>query len=307
MISYRTTARQLAIVNKARPLVFGHYAWTQETKKVDEAGSGILVAPRLALSAKHVSKSIEKLDSRIEAVARRRTPFDSQYRVIKMRTKYSAQLYQVPRDDEIVGWGVDVDWASPDTDITAMLVKPVTPAAELSEHELRYLEWQLLPPRVGAAVLVFGWPEPDIVVEADGHHMQEVGLHVEFARVDEHVYPMQAHGFGEFPAFRLNRDLPHGFSGGSVLYGDRLTGIFSGPDLVACLWPLALHLYPDIDGIDCSFADHFDSGHIVARDWGEVRGRVNRQPCEEALADSSVDARCSRKHVVLRARPWKVP
>ena len=84
--AYRTTARQLVIENRVKELVFGFYAWTEETTTVDEAGSGILVSPGLALTAKHVTKSFSKLDSQMQAKIEQRTPLDSQYRRIIMVT-----------------------------------------------------------------------------------------------------------------------------------------------------------------------------------------------------------------------------
>jgi hypothetical protein len=71
---------------------------------------------------------------------------------------------------------------------------------------------------------------------------------------------MQAHGFGEFPAVRVHRSFPRGLSGFAVVYNDKLVGIFSSPNLVACLWPLALMEYTPSDGQRRSFADYFDRG-----------------------------------------------
>jgi hypothetical protein len=103
----------------------------------------------------------------------------------------------------------------------------------------------------------------------------------------------------EFPGFRLDREFEHGFSGEPVPYDGRLVGIFSGPDYVASLWPLALMTYLDLDEEEHAFEQLFDNGTIQAQDWMEVKGRVVRKSCENALVASSVESRCLRQHVVL--------
>jgi hypothetical protein len=100
----------------------------------------------------------------------------------------------------------------------------------------------------------------------------------------------------------LDRDLPHGMSGGPVLQNGRLVGIFSGPDYVASLWPLAFMTYPDKQEVEHSFARNFDSGKIRACDWSEVKGRPERVPCEAALSGSLIEGRSAKQHAVLRSR-----
>lgn len=282
-------------------LVCGYYAWMDDTKKVEEAGSGVLVAPGLALSAKHVSKSFEKLDDRIEAGRKRVTVMESQYQIRKGRSEFATMLYQAPLGDELMRWRVKADWPSYDTDITTLAVVAESDAAKRTEPSLDYFEWQLLPPHWRARVRVYGWPEQDIQIMGDDH-VWDVALWVEPARVVEYVYPMQAHSFGEFPAFRLDRRLPHGFSGGPVIYDDRLVGIFSGPDLVSCLWPLAIHKYMTPDEVEHPTSELFDRGTINAVDWDQVKGKVERVPCVEALEGTPIGTRCDRKHVILRSR-----
>jgi hypothetical protein len=304
-VTFRATGREILELNRLQPLIFGYYAWgdSDEHQRVEEAGSGIFVAPRLGLTAKHVSKSFGKLDSQVAAFERRKTPLDPQYAIHKMKSEFATMIYQAAPPDDLVQWKVHVDWPSYDTDINALQVEPRTPGAVRVERELRYFDWQLLPPRVGKHVRIYGWPKQEIdIVGGEGElqdHIQHVELWTYHARVVEHVAPIKAHGFGEFPGFRLDREFEHGFSGGPVLYDGKLVGIFSGPDYVASLWPLALMTYPDVNDVEHAFAELFDDGTIEALDWDEVKGRVVRKPCQEALAGSHVETRCIRQHVVL--------
>jgi hypothetical protein len=304
-VIFRATGRDLLIWNRVKPIIFGQYAWAEETTEVQEAGSGIFVAPRLGLSAKHVSKSYWKLDSRFEGLQRRRTLFDAQYGKEKMLSEFAALVYSpmwsAQFGDEPVHWGVKTDWASYDTDITTIVVEPRTANAARIEAELRYLDWQLLPPKVGKWVRVFGLPEQEHRIE-DNEHQTEAYVWIQPAKIIEHVYPILGHGMFEFPGFLLDRELGHGASGGAVLYDDRLVGIFCGPTMVASLWPLAIHNYLDVDGDERPLAGLLDNDTIHGVDWDEVRGRVQRKTCEDALAGSVVESRCEKQHVVLRGK-----
>ena len=286
------------------PLAFGHYAWVKDRVQdpVEEAGSGILVAPRLGLSARHVSQGFERLDDRIEGVRRRIGPLEPQYATHKIEPAYSTMVFQVPKsEEERVEWVIDVDWPSPDTDITTLQVLPESDIAkERDAAGLTYFEWLLLPPPIGATVRIYGWPRPKIKNDAGWSHSQAIEFWGDGAKVKEYVYPLQDHGMTNFPGFRLDREFDHGFSGSPVFYDNALVGIFSGPDVVASLWPLALMTYPDRAGKEHAFADHFDSGLIRVRDWSKVKGQVERWECEDALRRSSTETRCLKKHAVLR-------
>lgn len=303
MQRFVATGEDILMANRMKPLVFGYYAWgeTEEKHRVWEAGSGVIVAPGLGLSAKHVSKGFQKLDPQFDAIERRRSPLDAQYQTIRVRTEYATLVYQMPLGEEYVRWLPVVDWGSHDTDIDSIVLVPETDAAKRVAPTLRYFPWQLLPPPIGSLVRVYGWPDQHIEIDGTNHELT-LELHAQRARVTETIYPMLAHGFGEFPAFRLHQEYAHGFSGGPVLYNGKLVGIFSGPDLVACLWPLALHTYEDTTGHVFSFEAHFDSKLVDAVDWDEVKGRVRRAPCDEALAGTRVESRCTKQHVVIDQR-----
>ena len=161
---------------------------------------------------------------------------------------------------------------------------------------------------------VFGFPGAKITVDSE-FHVQDIKFRSETVRVVE-VFPvLQHHGFTAFPGFQVDGELEHGFSGGPVFYKGVLCGIFSGPDYIASLWPLLLHEYPrrednsDVDLLNAGsiqkplvmsrFADLFDSGTIRTEDYDEVRGRAKRVSCEEALAGSKIEKRCTNRHAVL--------
>ena len=318
---YRATARQAMLNNRVMPVVFGHYAWLKEweAEKVQEAGSGILVAPGIGLAAKHVSKGFEKLDDRIEAAQRRMGTLSDRYTPKPTVTQYAGLLYQAPKvrlpeEKDFLLWGVFVDWPSPDTDITVLQAEPATPAAKAEHEGMSFIEWQLLPPQRGSEVDVFGFPNAKITV-GGGFHVAAITLRSETVRVVEVFDVLQRHGLTSFPGFQVDRELAHGFSGGPAFYKGMFVGIFSGPDYVSSLWPLLIHEYPrrednpDIGLFEAGtirkplvlrrFSDLFADGTIRAHDLAEVEGRVQRVPCDEALADSNIESRCDKDHVVL--------
>lgn len=306
MLTFRATGPQIMEMQRVARLVYGHYAWAglEVDQKVEEAGSGIFVAPGLGLTAKHVTKSFFKLDPQYDAVRRRSTPLDSQYRVIKKRSEFGSLAYQTTYKDAQVNWLPKVSWPSHDTDIECMVLEPQSDGAIAVAPMLKFYEWSLHPPKLGSVVTVYGWPGQEITVHANGEDLEThdlaVELRVDSAYVTEYCPVIKEHGWREFPGFVLDRELPHGLSGGPVLQNGRLIGIFTGPDYVSSLWPLELMTYPDANDIERSFHDLFESGTIQGIDWDAVNGRVARMPCHEALAGSDVTSRCDKMHVVLK-------
>lgn len=320
-VIYRATARQIMLSNRVMPVVFGHYAWLKEweDQRVQEAGSGILVAPGIGLGARHVSKGFEKLDDRIEAAQRRMGPLSDPYAPKPAVTQFAGLLYQaskvrMPEEKDVAFWGVVVDWPSPDTDITVLQAEPTTPMAKAAYEDMAFIDRQLLPPERGSEVDVFGFPSPKINV-GGGFHVVDITLRSETVRVVEVFDVLQRHGLTAFPGFQVNRELAHGFSGGPAFYKGNFVGIFSGPDYVSSLWPLLIHEYPrrednpSIDLLDAGairkplvmrrFSDLFAEGVIHAHDLAEVESRVRRVPCEEALAGSDNESRCDNDHAII--------
>jgi hypothetical protein len=319
-------AKDLVNTNRMKDLVLGYYAWTAngyglakdgeqgfEKNQVKDAGSGVLVAPGLGLTARHVGRGFEYLDDQFDALNRRKTSFDDQYTFKKVEPEFATMVYQLPTyKGELVAWHADVGWCSADTDIEALVLRPGSAAAKAAAPGLRYFPWQLLPPKPGELVWVYGWPDQKIKIEEDGEvegrhdHRWEVELRVEPAWVEEIINVPHIVRLADFPCFRVRTNfeggLPHGMSGGAVLYNGRLVGVFSGPDLVACLWPLALMSYPtskEKNAPEVSFADHFDSRFIDASyDWSEVQTRPKRIPCDDIVVDTDANP-CDKMHAVL--------
>lgn len=299
-------------VGRLAPLVFGHYGWREgEVRTIESAGTGIFVAPRFALSARHVSRSYELLDDQFDAARRRSTYLDPKHvRKLVNKTKYSTLVYQLPygyaRPGDAMG---PLEWPSPDaadshvlvdlssdhTDITTLQTEPTSSGALQVEKTQKFFEWQMLPPPVGAQVRIFGLPGTTILNHGDKHTVA-FNVHGDVARVLSVSPVVQDCGFAKFPGFRLDREFEHGMSGAAVFYEDALVGIFSGPDYVAALWPLAIHSYVDVNLKELQMSDLFDSGAIRVRDWAAVNGRVEHVPCEEA----GIEDPCSKEHVILR-------
>jgi hypothetical protein len=287
-----------ARMSRIATVTFGMYAWLPGTAHaIDNAGSGVLVAHRLALTAKHVTEDMERLDHRHELGrgVRPGIEFD-----------YSTTLYQVPRFGKDIRWATKVNWPSKDSDITVMSVVPDGKGSELVERTIlprAFYPWRLQPPPVGAEVRLFGFPLPALANEGAAH-----AGNVQFVEQDgvvEEVFePIRTHGMLEFPCYRLSRPVNHGFSGGPVFYEGALAGIVSAGSSyddrawVASLWPLALMRYDDDAGSPHNFSDLFDSGTIRTVDWADVKSRVSRKTCKDALFGTTIEGRCDETHAV---------
>jgi hypothetical protein len=295
MLSFQATGKELLELSRVRDLLFGIYAWEprgDEAFRVEEAGSGILIAKEHGLTARHVMAAFAKFDPQFEARSRSSRGFFARPNKPReiLRTRIHSAVYQENGRDECLPWWPRGGWQSEDTDISVVVMKPTTPASERRSQTLEYLEWQLIPPRVGARVCVYGFPEPKIDIQGNirsGH----VELWMRPAVVIEHAPVMRGHGFCEFPGFIVDQSLPPGMSGGAVLYNGRLSGIFTGPDFVSALWPLALMEYPMREDFFVAFAEHFDHEIIRTVDWAHVKGRVERRRCDRGD--------CLRNHVAL--------
>jgi hypothetical protein len=266
-------------------LAFGLYAWVPDTEHtIDSAGSGIMIARQLALTAKHVTDDMLRLDTRIDVTRLRPGTIEPQY---------STLLYQVPRRAYQPKWGVVGTWPSDVTDIALLEFVPDGGAAELIEPTLRPLcfEWQLAPPPVGSEVKLYGFPKPDL--RNDGRdHAGQVYFVEQDGVVEEIFEPLRTHGMLEFPCYCISKPVDHGFSGGPVFWNDALVGIvsagssFDNRAWIASLWPLTLLRWPDRAGGEFAVSEMLDSGQIRARDWPEFKGRIEKRPCRD----------CPREH-----------
>lgn len=277
----------------------GLYAWLPgEAHPVQHAGSGVLIAPGLAMTAKHVTEDMERLDRRYDPARPRGTGF---------MPEYGTMLYQVPRFGQEPRWATTINWLSRDTDITVMRVVPDSNCAVAVENTIlprAYYDWILCPPPVGARVQLYGFPLPAIANEGNQHRgaiqfVEQDGI------VEEVFEPIRTHGMLEFPCYRLSKPVDHAFSGGPVFYDGALVGIVSAGATydnrawVASLWPLALLTMQEA-GTTRAMTDLFDDGTIRVRDWPALRGSIVRLGCDEALAGAGITARCDHTHPVRR-------
>src|SRR5216684_2508032 len=137
-MAFVVRAKDLVNTNRMKDLTFGFYAWTAdgyglaeegekgfEKNQVKDAGSGAIVAPGLGLTAKHVASGFERLDSQFDALSRRRSPLDDQYKVTKVISEFATMAYQMPTyKGELFSWHADVGWRSADTDMAVLVVRP---------------------------------------------------------------------------------------------------------------------------------------------------------------------------------------
>jgi hypothetical protein len=266
-------------------LTFGMYGWLPgQTHDVNQAGSGVMIAPGLALGAKHVSKAMIALDNRYDAANPPKGDF---------YPAYGTTCFQAPRFNEPIQWGVTGTWTSPDTDIAVMTIVPDTSMAMWAFKEAlpeACVEWQLEAPPQGAEVELYGYPNTALVNDGKDH-AGEVTWVEQKAIVTDVFETMRTHGHLDFPCYRLDRPVDKAFSGGPVFYQGRLAGITSvslklqdGDEserdtYVATLWPLLLMEF-EIKGHKFSFGDRFDYGSIRAVDYADFRGKVYRKPCD---------------------------
>jgi Trypsin len=231
-----------AWLERVASVTFGIYAWLpEEQRRIEHAGSGVLIAPRLALTAKHVTDDMLRLDSRIDPLRLKKGIFELQY---------STMLYHLPRRAYEIRWAVNANWPSADTDITLLQIIPETEGADLLEKicEPAYFDWQLLPPPSGAEVKLYGFPKAEIA--SDGKdHVGQIPFVEQDGVVEEICEPIRTHRMLEFPCYRISKPVDHGFSGGPVFYEGKLAGIVSAGSSydphtwIASLWPLALLTY----------------------------------------------------------------
>jgi hypothetical protein len=280
-------------------VAFGLYAWLPDTPHaIQHAGSGVFIANRLALTAKHVTEDMERLDRSYDPSKPARDGFVPEY---------STMLYQIERFKQPIRWANEILWPSRDTDICMLHVVPDTRMARIAERFClapALFEWHLRPPPIGAHVTLFGFPRPTLANEGNRHaggvqFVEQDGI------VEEIFEPIRTHGMLEFPCYRLSKPVDHAFSGGPVLYDGALAGIVSAGSTfdqrawIASLWPLVLMKFGVAEGESRHFGDLFLDGTLRARDWAAVNGHVRRMKCDDALAGSHVTGRCDREHAVF--------
>ena len=276
-----------AIVSHAAQLTFAILAWqpTGQVQQVTSAGSGVLVSHRFALTARHVTDDFLTLDNRVDHAQRPAGEFDPYYAV----TLLSADMNDLATP---VQWEMPGEYTRCEfTDISVLKYQPGNAKATGAHAVLQYYEWHLQPPDVGSTVYLFGYPQSNAT--QDGTNLSFDGtLDYKTGHVTEVHDVLHSHGFLEFPCYRVDVPVDHGFSGGIALWDGMLAGIVSaGLDndtWVSSLWPLVL--IPTTANDQATDFGHFlDNGEIRARDWDVVRGRPSIEQC----------GTCNRQHARL--------
>jgi hypothetical protein len=292
--TFRASGNEIVELARLRSLLFWIYAFEEGTEgpyRVEEAGSGVLFGKEQGLTARHVTQAFTKFDPQFEALQRSTRGFFPRRVSESVQTAIPIAIYGDHDSKASVEWRLRVIYQSIDTDISVLVLWP-TPDQSRQRGDADYLPWQLLPPRLGAHVRVYGFPRPKIDIDGPVHS-GSMELWMRRATVVEHAPTFRDHGFCHFPGYVLDVELPPGMSGAAVVHEGRLAGIFTGPDYVSSLWPLALIDYPVTENVTFSFAEHFDTGIIDAVDWDRVKGRVERRR-ECSFSD------CLRTHIYLR-------
>lgn len=258
------------LVHRATPLTFGIFGTMGDESR--EGGSGIFVAPFLAITARHVTDDLYRL-------ADREPPRQSH------QSQHAGHLFQVldwvdPNVGAKTLWHVDRTWRSPHTDITLLQASAENEIAKQLEQP-SFFEWCLYPPPIGSMVISIGFPLQS--VKAGGRHVDiTTPFHVRALCVTD-IYPCyRDKGMMNFSCFELGDVVDPGFSGGPVFHDGKLCGIISSGSgfdrrsYAASLWPLTLMDYSNEFGQQTRFGDLLDSEVIVASNWADIRKRIGK-------------------------------
>lgn len=257
------------LLGRAGPLTFGVIGSSgTEEATTTGAGSGIFVAPRLGLTARHVSRGLFDLEP----------GGDPGYSPTPRLTKHIVNLFQVldpfdPQSDHAF-WHVDQNWDFVFSDLSLIKVSPDDEMADRMavEWPRKPFDLQLQPPPVGAIVQAFGYPKHAAHSSGAQIFIDAPATFVEGTVLDVYM-PFRDRGFMSFPCYAVEMAHPidHGFSGGPVFADGMLCGIVSAANdfdsvaYVAALWPLLR---------DERIVDSLATYQVSARGWEDLRGRI---------------------------------
>lgn len=263
--------------------LFGQTDGQPAERRVRVGGFAILIAPYLALTARHVLRDLSRLT---EKPIRERPGY--------FHSDHGAVLFQVNPlggSPKSALWIVDRTWDPTWTDVCLLQCSPDAAGFPGGKLELPtgFFPWSLLPPPVGERVSMLGYPNA---------HVEFIGgrLSVDFNCVLQEgtvsqVYALQRdQGMLSFPCFEVDRPVDGGFSGGPVFWKGTLCGLVSSGSLtestfVASLWPLCLmeYEYPEFGG-KTSFGALLDAGVVRSADWKSAKPRISRRTDEHGKA-----------------------
>ena len=271
--------------SRVNPLVFGIFGHTYDLNGEHIArvgGSGIFVAPFQTLAATHVSRDLFRTDPTREDDLRRKS---SGY----FELPYSSVLFQATQplggQPRVLLWHVCRTWDPVVTDICLMEVYAEKDEAAGMEHQMTgFFQWALVPPPVGSHVVMLGYPQTDIKTS---NNLMNISLNyvLQEGEIADVFEDRRDRGMFNFPGFRINKVVDHGFSGGPVFWENRLCGVVSGGTIddgtyAASLWPLCLleYEYPDLGALGGKrvFGDLFEFGVLKSQDWRHIKDRITK-------------------------------
>jgi hypothetical protein len=294
------------LINRATSLVFGICAQVEgaDGERITRVGgSGIFIAPFRAITARHVTRELFDTDPvQGDGLKRRVRNAEENEGATYFETPHSSILYQPmfvtpPRP---LLWHVRHTWDSSVTDISLMEVFTEGDEAAGREHEMKgFFELALLPPPVGAHVIMLGYPLAN--VESNNGLMKlDLKYVLQEGEVVDVFDPYRDQSMYSFPCFQINKPVDHGFSGGPVFWDGKLCGLVSGggafgdDTYAASLWPLLLmeYQYPDsgILGGTRAFREMLESDTLRSPDWPQIRERVTKRPHDNGKSYAHLSA-----------------
>lgn len=244
-------------------------------------GSGVLVAPELALTAKHVMWDFwTAFQSPI--IPRGQDPISTSFRVLAMN---------FPGEDDNAAFGiVENMWGASFSDLAILHVRPISPVK--SKYETAKLILDALPPEPGQNIAAFGYPASS--AEALSRDPLEIRWRISpcttYGTVLQVFQSRRDRSLLNFPSFEINARFEGGMSGGPVFNeAGHLCGIVSAslkPETGVSHIAYAASLWP-VFGTNIDFAgpglivkgsypffELRDVNYISERGWDEVVPRI---------------------------------